>query len=107
MECALPVLFPVDLDGGFSQHGWCGQQSWGQDLAESTDMFGEFGLEKMARVVRKLIASRGIKKIDNVLRKMGAIFLEVRERSYIYGKGINSMVLDQNWGTLFELVFLI
>ena len=46
MECALPVLFPFDLDGGFSQCSWCDQESWGQDLAGPTGMFGESGAKK-------------------------------------------------------------
>ena len=37
---------------------------------------------------------------------MGAVFFKVSEKSYICGKGINPVVLDQIWGIWFELMFL-
>lgn len=60
----------------------------------------------MAYVVRKLTSSRGIKKRRKILRIMGAVFFKVSEKSYICGKGINPVVLDQIWGIWFELMFL-
>ena len=63
-------------------------------MASATSIFGEPGAEKMAHMIRRLIASRRLGKTGNILRIMGAIFLTVSERSYIYGKEIN----HQNWG---------
>lgn len=51
----------------------------------------------MVCVVRRLIASRGIEKIESILRIRGIVFLMVNERSYIYRKERSPVVLDQNW----------
>lgn len=56
-------------------------QEFRLEFGQPTSVFGQCGAEKVACMVRRVIASRRTEKIDNVLRKMGAIFLMVNERS--------------------------
>lgn len=46
-------------------------------MAGPAGMLGESRADKMTYVFRKLIASRGIKKIHKIFRIMGAIFFKL------------------------------